>query len=234
LAPPAAAPSPPPLAEVVSRLAAYYGPPPGPPSTDPFELVLWESVAYLADDARRRAAFERLRREVGLTPEEVLDAPEEVLAEITRAGGAIAYQARARRLEKAADRVVSRWGGDLRRVLALPFEEARRELARFPAIGEPGAEKILLFTGTRPVLALDSNGLRVLVRLGYAREEKSYAATYRAVRAAVEAQVPADVDPVIAAHQLLRRHGQELCRRTRPRCEVCPVGDRCAYHLADG
>jgi hypothetical protein len=33
----------------------------------------------------------------------------------------------------------------------------------FPMIGEPGAEKILLFSGVLPVPALESNGVRVLV-----------------------------------------------------------------------
>ena len=33
--------------------------------------------------------------------------------------------------------------------------------------GEPGAEKVLLFSGSAPVLALDSNALRVLLRLGF-------------------------------------------------------------------
>ena len=50
---------------------------------------------------------------------------------------------------------------------------------QFPMIGEPGAEKILLFSGVLAVLALDSNGVRVLVRLGVGEERKSYAATYK-------------------------------------------------------
>jgi hypothetical protein len=52
--------------------------------------------------------------------------------------------------------------------------EARRALQKFPGIGAPGADKILLFTKTHALPALDSNGLRVLVRLGLAKEAKSY------------------------------------------------------------
>ena len=53
---------------------------------------------------------------------------------------------------------------------------------QFPSIGEPGAEKILLFARVYPVLGLDSNGVRVLTRLGLVVEAKSYAATYRGVQ----------------------------------------------------
>ena len=61
----------------------------------------------------------------------------------------------------------------------MPLARARRLLRRFPGIGEPGADKVLLFSRTQPVFALDSNGLRTLLRLGYGREVKSYPATYR-------------------------------------------------------
>jgi len=60
-----------------------------------------------------------------------------------------------------------------------------RALQQFPAIGVPGAERVLLLTGRLPVLAVDSNGLRVLTRIGYAHKLKDYARTYRAVRAAM-------------------------------------------------
>ena len=41
-----------------------------------------------------------------------------------------------------------------------------RLLRRFPGIGEPGADRLLLLAGGKRTLAPDSNALRVLVRLG--------------------------------------------------------------------
>jgi endonuclease III len=106
-------------------------------------------------------------------------------------------------------------------------------LQRFASIGSPGAEKILLFTRTQPVLALESNGLRVLVRLGFAAEQKSYDATYHAIRQALAPELPTDFDWLIAAHQLLRQHGQELCKRTKPQCQSCPLRKKCDYIQAN-
>ena len=65
-------------------------------------------------------------------------------------------------------------------VVNRPIAEARRILKRFPGIGDPGADRILLLSGAQPVLGMDSNALRVLVRLGYAREQKNYGKQYRA------------------------------------------------------
>jgi endonuclease III len=103
-------------------------------------------------------------------------------------------------------------------------------LKKFPSIGDPGAEKILLFTRAYPVMALDSNGLRVLCRVGFAEEQKNYSATYRLVQDTIHEQLPHDCDSLIRAHQLLRQHGQQLCKRSKPRCADCPVRDSCNYN----
>jgi endonuclease-3 len=103
---------------------------------------------------------------------------------------------------------------------------------KFPGFGEPGAEKILLFTRTQPILALESNGLRVLVRLGFGEEKKSYATTYRLVQAAATAEAKQDCTWLIRAHLLLRRHGQEVCRRSQPQCGDCPLSPECAHYRA--
>ena len=79
----------------------------------PLEMILWEIVAYLADDARRGIAFDALREKVGLTPEKILAAPKKLLCEITRMGGSIAAEERAERLQTAAQITLDEFGGDL-------------------------------------------------------------------------------------------------------------------------
>jgi endonuclease III len=78
------------------------------------------------------------------------------------------------------------------------------------------------------VLALDANGLRVLTRLGYADPARSYAVGYRQAQAAASAQLPAEVLPRQRADQLLRRHGQTVCRRKDPACGECAIAADCA------
>src|SRR4029077_7072946 len=127
--------------------------------------------------------------------------------------------------------VLNDFGGSLDQALTLPFAKARKALQGFPAIGAPGAEKILLFTKTYPVLALESNGLRVLLRLGFGEERKNYSASYASVQAALKEHTGSDFDFLIRAHHLLRRHGKEFCRTNNPACEICPVRSDCDYYL---
>ena len=112
------------LRKIVAQLRKYRGAPEPPPSDDPFELILWEQVAYLVDDQRRVEAFERLAMQVGLTPEKILAADHDALQAITRHGGSIASVERAERLRDSARRVKEEWAGDLSQVLRQPFAKA--------------------------------------------------------------------------------------------------------------
>jgi endonuclease III len=225
---------------MVNKLEKFYGRPKPPKITDPLGLILFENVAYLVTDEKRSAAFAALKRKIGTRPEQILKASQKQLEEITRMGGMVP-ELRAQRLRQTAELVHYIFKDDLEAELKKPLPQAKKSLKRFPTIGDPGAEKILLFTRSYPVLALESNGLRVLTRLGFAEEKKSYSATYRGVQQALADQLPSHLDvlkgkhpsrcdALIAAHQLLRQHGQELCRRTRPLCEMgCPLTAECRY-----
>jgi endonuclease III len=195
------------LAGLLDRLEAAAGPPEPVPSSDAWELVLAENVGYLVDDQRRWRALAELRASVGLAPEHILSAPEQVLR------GIVAGPQPAERVER------------LRRCAELAIAGA--PWRAFPGIGAPGLDRIDLFTGARAVLALDASGMRVLTRLGYGEVSRSYATSYRRVQAAASAQLADSAPALQRAYQLLRRHGQATCRRKDPACADCPIADAC-------
>jgi endonuclease-3 len=221
-----------PLAQAIDLLQQMYGAPVPPPIDDPLQLILWENCAYLVDDERRRRTYDRLNRAIGTSPRALLAAAPKLLAQSIAEGG-MHPDRRAAKLRAIAQTVLERFGGDLGALVAGPTDAALKGLQRFPGIGEPGAEKILLFARRLPVLALESNGLRVLLRLGYATEKGSYAATYRAVREATLPEVEPDCEWLIRAHLLLRLHGQVTCRRSTPECGVCLLAPRCLWRTAN-
>jgi endonuclease-3 len=214
------------LAEIVTALEAHYGRPKSPAMSDPLELILWENIGYLIDDDRREAAFTQLRQNVGLKPTDILSATPDQLITATKLGG-IHPELRAQRLKEIAYIVLNDFAGDLSTALTLPLPKAIKALKKFPSIGEPGAEKILLFAKAYPVLALESNGLRVLLRIGFGQEHKNYSTSYASVREALKDQIGNDCDFLIRAHQLLRLHGKETCKTNNPQCHLCPIGDIC-------
>lgn len=220
--------APPILARVVKALGKFYGKPAPPKIVDALDLILYENVAYLVNDEKRAAAFAALKKNIGTKPTEILKASDAELIAITRMGGMVP-ELRGRRLRQIAE--IAHWilKDDLKAVLKKPLPEAKKALKQFPSIGDPGAEKILMLTRSHPVLSLESNGLRVLLRLGFAEEKKSYSTTYRAMQNALSDQLPDGYESLIATHQLLRQHGQELCKRSTPLCDECPLKAECRY-----
>lgn len=214
--------------QIIAKLEKFYGRPQPPQITDPVEMILFENVGYLVSDDQREKAFKALQGQIGLNPTDILSAPSDKLVEVARMGG-MRPEDRARKLQSIARIILSEFEGDLRQVLKWPVTKTRKALKKFPGIGDPGVDKILLFSQTRPILALESNGLRALVRLGFGEEMKNYSATYFRAQEAARNQLVEDCDWLIRAHLSLRRHGQELCKRAQPICNSCPLTENCRY-----
>lgn len=222
-----------PLQRDLAVLRRRYGTPPPPaPGADPLALILWEMVAYLTDDDTRRTAFSALRDRVGLAPAAILKAPLPVLTAICRLGGPVHPGERAKRIKLVAALAIDDFDGDLSQVLSWDYAKAARALRRFPSVGEPGADRILMLCGSHAVLGLDSNALRVLCRLGYGEETTNYTRTYRSSRDAAVADLPKKAAALARASLLLREHGKETCKYTVPRCGECPVTAACAWYRA--
>jgi endonuclease-3 len=210
------------FAKLISLLAARYGKPEPPHAQGPFELVMWENACYLLTDERRAEVFATLRKQIGLTPHAIWNADQHVLLTLARRGG-MQPERRVFRWREIARITLTQFDGELNKVLALPYSEAAKALKQFPNIGDPGAEKILMHCGICPELPLESNGLRVLTRVGFGRQQKSYGATYRSVRDALKMEPRRDSTYFAHAHMLLREHGKTLCKTTAPLCRECPA-----------
>ena len=219
------------LPQIIERLRAFYGEPDPPQVTDPWEMIVWENVAYLVDDERRQEAMEALRGRIGVSPEQLLAVTPAQLVKAAVRG--IVPEQSVEKLRRSAEIALQEFGGDLRPILKRPLAQAKKALRRFPAIGDPGAEKILLFYRSYPILALESNGLRALVRLGFGEEKPNYSTTYRLVQEAIEGELVKEYSWLIKGHQLLRHHGQELCRRSKPHCDKCPLSKECPWPMAN-
>ena len=137
---------------------------------------------------------------------------------------------RAMRLKEIAERVRKEFGGDLAAALkAMPVARVRAALKKFPNIADPGADRIMLFGGISPVAAVPSNSPHVLVRIQLGYERENYGVTYKEAQGMIAADVAEKFDARIRAYMILKTHAQTLCKRTNPKCSVCPVAGSCAF-----
>jgi endonuclease III len=91
------------------------------------------------------------------------------------------------------------------------------------------ADRILLFAGLAPIAAVPSNCPQVLVRVLYGKEHETYGVNYREAQQAIVSEVPETFDDRTRAYLLLKHHGQEICKRTKPKCAQCPISSHCAF-----
>ena len=227
------------LLRILDKLEKHYGVQAAAGPSDPYEMILFVNCGYPATDASCTKGYEPLKAEVGTKPEEILAAPKAKLAKLTRPGG-IVPELRAERLKLIARITNENFGGDLKWALekllkeekTLPEKRLRRvksALKAFPVIGEPGADKILLFSGMAPIAAVPSACAGVPQRIFFGHEDKNYGKGYRAAQEAIAAEVPENFAARQRAYLLLKKHGQQICKRTKPKCEICPVSVMCTY-----
>jgi endonuclease-3 len=227
------------LGTVLEALGKHYGKLVAVGPNDPYEMILFVSCGYPATDALCTKGYDALRKSVGTKAAEILAAPRAKLAKLMRLGG-IVPELRADRLKAVAKIVSEEFGGDLKWSLEKLLQDAKintgkglrlakKALKEFPVIGEPGADKILLFARLAPEAAVPSACIGVPQRILFGDEDKNYASGYRAAQEAMAAELPETFDARQRAYLLLKRHGAEICKRTKPKCEICPVSGMCTY-----
>lgn len=225
-----------PVTKILDHLESHYGAQKVSWPIDPYEVLVWWHCGYPASDARCSAGWSGLRSRIGTQPEQILSAPAPKLTAALKGSGMVP-ELRAVRLKEIAARVQNEAQGDLRSALAAASRlkpdalclAARKLLKKFPGISDPGADRILLFAGLAPIAAVPSNCPHVLVRLRRGIEHENYGTTYKEAQQEIDAGVPATLDARQRAFLLLKHHGQEICTRTKPKCESCPVSSLCAY-----
>jgi len=216
------------LVPILKKLEAFYGKQEPTWPTEPHLFLIWWYCGYPASDAACARGWESLQREVGTGLDQILAASPAKLAAALKPGGMVP-ELRALRLKEIAARIKDEYAGDLRAALVGPIAQARKILKRFPSIADPGADRILLFAGIAPLAAVPSNCPHVPVRILHGLERENYGVTYKEAQQAILEEVPEKFDARQRVYLLLKHHGQELCKRTKPKCERCPVSSSCAY-----
>jgi A/G-specific adenine glycosylase len=132
----------------------------------------------------------------------------------------LGYYTRARNLHAAAKAVVEQYGGR--------FPRTREALESLPGLGRSTAAAIAVFAfGAREAI-LDGNVKRVLARCFAVRGFPGDKRVETRLWTLAESELPAR--NVEAYTQGLMDLGAEVCTRSRPACDRCPVSASCKAH----
>lgn len=200
-------------------LLARLGPQGWWPARTRLEVVLGAILVQNTSWNNAALALRRLRMAGWLNLSKLAKAPRAELEACIRCAGFYRQKAAAMRnfldwLERACD-------GSLAKLFAMSVQDSRRQLLEIKGLGPETVDAILLYAGRQPVFVADTYARRILSRHGLV----SPAAGYSAVQQFLHRHLPPDQTLFNEYHALLVEVGKRFCKRQKPNCEACPLGD---------
>ena len=145
------------------------------------------------------------------------------LDEVLHLWSGLGYYARARNLQRAAQAIVTRHGGE--------FPATLDEVMALPGIGRSTAGAILSLSRGERYAILDGNVKRVLSRWFGVEGYPGEPAVERRLWSLAEACTPHE--RVAEYTQAIMDLGATVCTRSRPTCLLCPVNAGCVARAAN-
>ncbi len=213
------------LREIHDRLLAAWGPQGWWPAETPFEVAVGAILTQNTNWRNVERAIAALREGGLLEAHALREADEAQLQALIRPAGF--FRQKAHRLRVLAGFWLDSGGAEA--LAARPLAPLRRELLALHGIGPETADSILLYALEKPVFVVDAYTRRIFSRLGLCAPDAGYDALQRMFMQALPADAPLFNEYHALIVELAKRH----CR-VRPRCEGCPLAERCmeAAHVA--
>lgn len=206
------------LQALFQRLYDHFGPQGWWPGDTPFEVLVGAVLTQNTSWTNVEKAIANLQGAGLLDFAALLTATPDRLAECIRPAGY--YRVKAERLQGLVRAIQDEYG-DLDALFALPQAPLRDWLLAVKGVGPETADSILLYAAGQPAFVVDAYTCRILVRHNFLDPEQGLA--YDEVQALFLDNLPADTTLFGEFHALIVRLGKEFCKKTRPRCESCPL-----------
>jgi endonuclease-3 len=201
---------------MAERFERHYGPIPWEGHGDPLDVLILTILSQNTNDGNRDRAYRSLRERFP-DYESMVSAPVEELAETIRVGGL--HRQKAERIQGILREIKAKQGSyDLSYLRTLSREDALQELLSFKGVGKKTAGIVLSFSLNKPYFPVDTHITRITRRLGLVQRNQD-------PHDVMNELVPDGLKYQLHLH--LIRHGREICKARKPRCEECVVQDLC-------
>lgn len=205
------------IRSIYRKLFSHFGPQRWWPGETPFEVAAGAILTQNTAWANAHRAVLELKRNGLLEPSRLAQVPQRKLARLVRSSGY--FNQKAKRLRAFAEFVNRRYGGSMARMRRAPTGSMREELLAISGIGPETADSILLYALGKPVFVVDTYTRRILARHSLI----GWDASYDQMQELFEKVLPRDRRLFNEYHALVVATGKGLCKRSRPRCQECPL-----------
>ena len=218
------------LEAMYAAMSARLGPSDWWPAKTPFEVVLGAILTQNTSWGNVEKALALLEAATELVPDAIAALPLPDLEACVRPSGF--FRQKSKKI-LAVLALLRQYGGmgHGRDDMALtcfsnvPTEEMRQVLLAVSGIGPETADGILLYALNRPSFVVDAYTRRMCARHGLVADTASYDELREFFMDALEPDAPRYNE----YHALIVRIGKDFCRKTKPRCDSCPLASFLEY-----
>lgn len=203
--------------DVYQLLLEHYGPQDWWPGDTAIEIIIGAVLTQNTNWSNVTKAIDKLKENGYLTYETLYALPVDDLARCIRPSGY--YNVKAKRLHNLFEMIENVYQGDVGNLLADETLRARENLLGVKGIGPETADSILLYGGDHPLFVVDAYTHRIFSRHGLVPEE----CDYHQLQEEFMGRLPEDVQLFNEYHALIVMVGKDFCKKTTPRCELCPL-----------
>ena len=202
---------------IYQKLIAHHGNLMWWPAKTPYEVIVGAVLT-------QNTAWSNVEKAIAnfgdaLTPEFVRDIDTETLIDIIRPAGFFNQKSV---YLKAVTKWYEKYNFDNAAISREPLHKLRKELLMVKGVGKETADSILLYAFNLPTFVIDAYTVRLCKRFTV-----DIATDYDTLKAHFEANLPICQETYNNYHALIVINGKDHCRKTRPKCNSCPLDGIC-------
>ncbi len=205
------------IADIYQKLYRSFGPQSWWPGETPFEVIVGAILTQNTNWQNVAKAIDNLKKAKVLTTRKLHSLPIDKLAQLIRPSGY--FNIKAKRLKEFLNFLFNNYGGNLKKMFSRPLEDLRKEILSVRGIGPETADSILLYAAGLPIFVVDAYTKRIFSRKKLFAEDTDY----HKVQKIFMENLKKDVQLYNEYHALIVRLGKDFCKKTKPKCEICPI-----------
>lgn len=214
------------LLNIYKKLYRAFGPQHWWPADTAFEVVLGAILTQSTSWQNVERAITNLKNAKSLSFKKLLKMKTRRLAQLIRPAGY--YHIKAQRLKNFVLFMEKKYCGNFNRMERQDVSVLRQQLLSVCGIGPETADSILLYAFQKPVFVVDAYTRRIFSRHGFVKQDVSYDVLQRLFIL----NLPAQDRLFNEYHALLVRLGKEFCKKTKMKCQSCPLAEELEGGLA--
>jgi len=205
------------LNSIYKKLYKNFGPQNWWPAETPFEVMVGAILTQNTSWGNVEKAISNLKKHNLLNPRKLRGLTHKQLSRYIMPAGY--YNIKAKRLKNFLNFLFDNYRGDIKKMSAVDTAVLRQQLLSVNGIGPETADSILLYGLNKPVFVVDAYTKRIFNRHSLIKADAQYHDVQRLFMDNLKRQEKLFNE----YHALLVKLGKDFCRKSKPKCNICPV-----------